>query len=125
MQFEIGHTYSKDEISRELGGNFRSSLPTHEGKVVCGCFKKIAQYNPCAPEVVTIGTKPRVLSAARKLSNQVEPIPIFLFHAQRAWKYMGDFHCARYTEDPVLLQAKMSENKARGPIGGVLYFEQI
>lgn len=56
MQFEIGRTYSKIEISRELGGNFRLSLPMHEGKVVCGCFNKKAQYNPGAPEEVTIGT---------------------------------------------------------------------
>lgn len=129
MAFKIGQTYSRREISKELGGSYVSYLPMRDGKVVCGCFKKIPKYNPEAPEVVTIGRGKggKVEEAARNISQQHEPIPIFLFRYDAAWGYIGDYRCTRYETDetdPVLCQQKMQENPERGLIVGVLYFEK-
>jgi len=125
MAFKIGQTYPRMEISNELGGDYVSYLPMHGGKVVCGCFKKIPKYNPGAPEEVTIGKGPKVESAARKISQQHEPIPIFRFRYNAAWEYIGDYRCTKYETDPVLCQRKMHENPERGLIVGVLYFEKV
>jgi hypothetical protein len=126
MAFKIGQTYSRREISNRIGGDYVSYLPMREGNVVCGCFKKIPQYNPEAPEVITIGRgKGKVEEAARTISRQHEPIPIFLFRYDAAWEYIGNYRCIRYETDPGLCQQKMHENPARGLIVGILFFEKV
>lgn len=127
MAFKMGQTYSRREISNNLGGDYVSYLPTRDGKVVCGCFKKIPKYNPEAPEVVTIGRGKggKVEEAARKISQQHEPIPIFLSRHNAAWEYIGEYRCTGYDTNPVLCQQKMLENPVRGLIFGVLYFEKV
>lgn len=64
MELQIGRSYSRLEISKILGGSMRASLPISGGAVVCGCFKKALEWNPQAPDVVTLGVKPRVDSVA-------------------------------------------------------------
>ena len=121
---ELGQSYSRVKISAELGGNIRSSLPESNGIVVCGCFNTAHRWNPGAPEEVTLGTKQRVRTAARKLKEQSAIIPIFLFTETSKWEYIGDYLCMEYTEDKELCDQKIKENPERGPIGGVLYFER-
>ena len=122
MEFQIGRTYSRREINSKLGGSVRTSLPVSSGAVVCGCFKKEPRWNPGAPEEATLGVKPRVHAAARKLSVQGGSIPLFLFKENKAWEYIGDYRCRGYSKDEKLCEQKMKENPSRGVIGGVLYF---
>lgn len=124
MGFELGQSYSRAKISAVFGGDIRSSLPESNGIVVCGCFKTASRWNPGAPEEVTLGIKPRVRAAARKLQEQSATIPIFLFRENSEWEYIGDYRCIRYEEDKELCDQKMRENPERGPIGGVLHFER-
>lgn len=124
MELQIGRSYSRLEISKILGGSMRASLPISGGAVVCGCFKKALKWNPQAPDVVTLGVKPRVHAAARTLAEQGGPIPIFLFQENAVWEYKGDYRCIDYSTDKKLCGQKMEENPVRGPIGGVLRFEK-
>jgi len=121
MQFIVGKTYSRREISDGLGGSIRSYLPTKAGRVVCGCFKRIPEKNPRAPEEVTIGS---FGTEFRLMAEQDDPIPIFLFRSSSAWEYVGLYRCTGATTDPTVLQKKMQENPKRGVIRGVLYFER-
>jgi hypothetical protein len=124
MEFQIGLTYSRRVISAKLGGSIRTSLPVSSGTVVCGCFKKAPRWNPGAPEEITLGVKPRVHAAARKLLEQGSSIPLFLFKEDAAWEYIGDYRCTGYSKDRRLCEQKMKENPIRGVIGGVLYLEK-
>jgi hypothetical protein len=122
MGFVIGEKYSRRQISRVLGGDVVSYLPTSGGRVVCACLKKSPRKNPGAPEEVTIGTKARTLAAAKLVYEQQEQIPIFIYREDGAWEYFGDYVCIGFSQEKSILHAKMNENPARGQIGGVLYF---
>lgn len=119
--FRIGNRYSRRQIASVLGGGLRTYLPTKKGRVVCGCFKPTPRYNPGAPDEVTSGSDPTQL--ARLLAKQRDPIPVFLFRANRAWQYVGLYKYRGYSTDREFLKQKMHENPARGIIKGVVYFE--
>lgn len=123
MAFKVGHIYSRPRISEELGGQIRDYLPQKDGRVVCGCFRVEAGYNPGAPTEVTYGEGPRVQKSAEMVARQTEPVPVFLYRAQGAWEYVGLYRCRGRSTDPEVLRRKMRQNPARGPITGVLYFE--
>jgi len=53
LRFELGRTYTRDEISSELGGSPEPYLPTKNGRVTYGAFKR--DTNPEAPHVVLPG----------------------------------------------------------------------
>jgi len=125
MQFVVGKTYSRRDISDVLGGSIQLYLPTNEGRVVCGCFKLDRKYNPRAPEEVTFGAGEIVQKNAELLSQQTDPIPVFLFNSAGAWKYRGRYRCTGITTDPDILHRKMRENPARGVICGVLHLERV
>jgi hypothetical protein len=125
-RFEVGKTYSRREISHALGGSIRAHLPTKDGLVVCGCFKREPRWNPGAPAEVTFGKAGGIVQAnAEWVSKQTGPIPIFLFRADNAGEYVGLYRCSGYTTDPAVLRRKMEENPARGGIAGVIYFKRV
>jgi putative zinc finger/helix-turn-helix YgiT family protein len=121
--FEVGRAYSRREISDALGGSLRTYLPVVDGRVVCGCFKRIPEKNPHAPEKVTIGNASR--PEPLLVSRQVDPIPVFLFRSSGAWEYQGRYRCTGFSTEPKLLEQEMAANPARGVIAGVLYFERV
>src|SRR5262245_37146083 len=124
MAFEVGKTYSRHEISAQLGGSVVSYLPEKNGVVVCGCFKREPRWNPRAPEEVTFGgPAPRVLRAAEIVATQNMPIPIFLYRRDGAWEYVGDYVCTGLNTDREFCATKERENPARGKICGVLTFK--
>jgi len=122
MQLKVGKTYSRREISDALGGSIQSYLPTKSGRVLCGCFKPTPRYNPHAPEKITTGG---VGDNARWIAKHKIPIPVFVFRADCAWEYMGEYRCTGMTRNPVVLRREMKKNPARGHIAGVLYFERV
>jgi hypothetical protein len=121
--FQVGRTYSRQEINAVLGGSLRSYLPTASGQVVCGCFKRTPEKNPDAPEKVTYGDAGRTEPAL--VASQPETIPVFLFRSFRAWEYRGRYRCTGHSTDPELVRREMQANPARGVIAGVLYFERV
>jgi hypothetical protein len=123
--FEVGRTYSRREISDAVGGSIRLYLPTNGGRVVCGCFNRAPQYNPGAPEVVTFGEGEVVERNAELVSQQPDPIPVFISRSGGAWEYVGRYRCTGLSTDPEVLQREMQANPARGVIAGVLYFERV
>ena len=127
MKLEIGHLYSRDEISRMLGGSIQSFLPMKDGKVVCGCFKTEEKYNPGAPEEVYFGrawSMPKVEEAAEMVYKQGTPIPVFIFQAAAQWEYIGDYRCVGLSYDPALIAEKLRSYPQRGTMKGILRFEK-
>lgn len=123
MQFRLGQTYSRREISNVLGGQLRHYLPFKASKVLCGCFRLDPEFNPGAPQEVLLGEGSVVQKSAELMSKQTEPIPVFLFREAGAWEFIGLYCCSGYSTDPELLARKKRENPARDTIAGVLYFE--
>ena len=121
--FNVGQTYSRQEISNAVGGSVVSYLPRRKGLVTCGCFR--LDLNPGAPEEVTINRLER--AEPRMLSKQAEPIPIFVRRSSGTWEYRGHYRCVRLSTEPTLLQKKNEQNptRAKGRVRGVLYFERV
>ncbi len=124
--FEVGQTYSRQEISDALGGSIQLYLPTHGGRVVCGCFDRSVRRNPGAPAVVTFGEGEYVEGNAELLAGQADRvIPVFLKQAGGAWEYAGRYRCTGCSTAASVLRREMQANPARGTIAGVLYFDRV
>jgi hypothetical protein len=125
MKFRKGETYSRREISDELGGQLQHYLPFKGDKILCGCFRPERRYSPEAPEKVHFGEGDVVRQSAELMSQQSEPIPVFLCERARKWKYIGLYRCYGYTTEPSLLKQEERKYPERGIIKGVLYFKEI
>jgi hypothetical protein len=81
--------YSRQEISDLLGGNPQWYLPRKDGRVVSGCFDP--SMNLRAPVEVDVGAGDEIRRSAKLLLDIGNTIPVFLKHASRQWRYVGDF----------------------------------
>jgi hypothetical protein len=121
MNLIKGKSYSRKEISKTLGGSGQSYLPIKDGQITCGCFKK--DLNPDAPEEVLIGDINR--KSAEIISEQEEPIPVFIKKDTDVWEYVGDYKCVDYSIKPTLLRQKEKQYPERGKITAVLKFKKV
>lgn len=106
MSFKIGQTYSRAQISQQLGGNRIWFLPVKNNKVVCGCFTM--SDNPDAPEEVLFGPGPKREETAQLVFEQGksgQAIPIFLFRDAKKWKFVGKYRCVGLSQDSNLIRA--------------------
>jgi len=87
--FEVGCTYTRDEIHARVGGSKRACLPTREGAVVAACLLK--SFNPDAPRVVLCGSGARNGPAGALLAAQAGPVPFFTRIDAGRWFYEGRF----------------------------------
>ena len=88
--FEIGETYTRDQIHSQCGGSKWSYLPTVKKQVVAACLKP--KMNPRAPNVVLCGPGPRIAAAGIALASQSGAIPVFLKRGVNFWEYQGLFN---------------------------------
>jgi len=130
MPFQFGCTYTREEISDELGGSQQIFLPSRDGRVTCGCFEPI-DVNPEAPEEVLFGEPygtPLIDRAADMVFQQGqngEEIPVFLKRRVNEWEYVGDYLCIGLTRDRRVVRRKMELHPGRGDFAGVLRFERV
>jgi len=101
--FEIGHMYSRKQISTTLGGSEVEYFPAQNGRVVCGCLTK--KHNPEAPDIIIPGTGPIIEYEARLFCEQDYPVPIFIKHKPGEWEYVGDYQAVRFSTDPAEIAA--------------------
>ena len=104
MDFIVGHTYARTEISSVLGGEMMSYLPQRDGCIVCGCFVPTQGKDPKAPEEVLAGTGPVVESKAEMLRVQERAIPVFLERGTNRWEYRGEYVVDRCCNGRAFLQ---------------------
>ena len=107
MNLKVGEKYSRQEISKLLGGSSLAYLPYKEGHIVCGCFDSSRSLNPDAPEEVVYGPGPIVEKTAEMIYRQRSAIPIFIRRSDGEWEYVGDYRCIENSRDPRLLQERM------------------
>ena len=125
MKPKLGRKYSRQQISKMLGGQTHHYLPFKNGEVLCGCFIVSPEKNPGAPEEVLFGTGPVVGDMAEMVYDQGSPISIFIFRCFGQWEYIGDYRCVDLSRDSELLKTKMKAYPERGKIAGVLRFEKV
>ena len=96
IMFETGKFYTWRDIRAEIGGDGKQwYLPTVNGRVVAGCFKRSPTTNPDAPDIILPGNGPFIKEAARRFTAQGSAVPIFIKQAVNHWKYVGMYKVAR------------------------------
>jgi hypothetical protein len=95
--FKLNHFYMRREIADKLRGGLEPYLPTSSGRVVAGCFRR--SNNPQAPDVVLVGSGPRIRSSAAMLAAQKTPIPVFMKDDINRWEYVGRFRVRDWLHD--------------------------
>jgi hypothetical protein len=118
----MGELYSREEISRMLGGSAWASLPSVGNDVVVGCFR--TEMNPNASHEILVKYGKSVTSSAMRLVEQATPVPVFLRRETKGWEFVGYFRGKRYSEAPVEVDEKARAAHFSGRVAGVLYLEK-
>jgi hypothetical protein len=119
---EAGKLYSREEISRMLGGSSWTYLPRNKGDVVSGCFR--TDLNPKAPYEILVGYGKLRVSSAKRLVEQNKPIPVFLQRASKQWEFIGYYRGVKYSDAPAEVAMKARTANLEGQVAGVLYLDK-
>ena len=97
--FQLHRDYSRLEIAAKVGGgSLQAYLPTVNGEVVAGCFRR--KLDPGAPNIILPGNGPIIRHTAELFAASGVAVPVFLKQAVNRWRYVGDFRVARMSTDP-------------------------
>jgi hypothetical protein len=96
-KFNRNRVYSRAEIHAELGGSVQSYLPTVDGVVVAGCFRR--DTNPEAPAVVLPGNGPIIRKSAEAFAGSHRAVPVFMKERIGEWRYVGNYRVSRLSAD--------------------------
>lgn len=119
MNLIVGRQYSREEIHDLVGGGgLMSCLPTKDGRVIAGCF--VPEMNKRAPAEIDIGASSSIESAAQRLVEDGNSIPVFLKRAPKAWEFVGHFKGARYFEVSLRVPPETSRH-----VVGTLFLEAV
>lgn len=92
LSFELGVTYTRDQIHAAVGGSTQSAIPTLNGTVVALCIK--ADLNAKAPREFLCGVGPVRIKAANLLASTKGKVPVFTKTNVNQWNYEGLFSVA-------------------------------
>ena len=120
--FRKNYFYTRPEIYKQLGGGIQPYLPTVKNKVVCACLTK--RLNPCAPNIILVGVKPRVKKSAELLCMQKEVIPVFIKIRVNKWQYQGQYKVIDYTTSRSEI-ARYSKMSGRINLSKIIYLKAI
>lgn len=115
-------SYSRAEIHEMVGGSVVDYLPTVNGRVVAGCFRR--DTNPNAPAIVLPGNGPRIMKTADLFASSRTTVPVFIKQQVGRWQYVGDYRVARKSSDPaeIRLHAKAA---GRTDVSCVLHLQAV
>ncbi len=122
MGFEIGRSYSRDEIAAMVGGgSTQDYMPNENGKVLCLCLSQ--EHTPGEEPVVLVGMGPGVEREAEMFCAQKTPVPVF-FKKKKSylWEYAGEYSCGGWTDDPDEL-ASYGEASGRSNLTKVIFLK--
>ena len=92
LSFELGATYTRDQIHAAVGGSKRSAIPTLNGAVVALCIR--TDLNAKAPGEFLCGVGPVRVKAANLLASTVGRVPVFVKTNVNQWHFKGLFRVA-------------------------------
>src|ERR1035441_6669508 len=103
MVLELHKLYTREEISRHLGGQLRHFMPTKHGRVTCVCID--LKKNPRWSEKLLLIITPKYLRNAQKFAAAKDFVPCFVKHRSAQWEYVGEYRASGSTEAPEELAA--------------------
>lgn len=122
--FIVGNSYTRDEIHQQVGGSIQSYLPSVNGAIVAGCFKKGPAWNPHAPNEVLPGKGIIIEASAKRFAQQSIFVPVFLKQGVNDWIYQGDYRVKHQSFDPQEILRKAREAGRIGEVSSILFLER-
>ena len=92
LSFELGATYTRNQIHAAVGGSKRSAIPTLNGAVVAVCIR--TDLNAKAPTELLCGVGPVRIKAGNLLAATIGKVPVFIKTNVNQWDYKGLFRVA-------------------------------
>lgn len=97
MGFEMGTTYTRQQIAALTGGgSVHDYLPGKDGKILCACLSQ--DFDPAAP-VILVGRGPGAQQQAAAFCGQETAVPVFFKKEANQWEYAGKFACDHWSDD--------------------------
>jgi hypothetical protein len=110
---------STKELALNLSGG-DSYIRTKNGEVK-GLALRL-DLNPEAPEIVVVGTGPRIVQNAKLIVNCNKAVPAYVKRGTNKWEYMGDYQATAYRRDESTIE-RFRHGRARSDIDGILFLE--
>src|ERR1700759_364452 len=92
--FKEGETYTRRQISDQLGGELQTYLPAKSGRVVALCFTNTLNLS----NVILVGLGPTIRARAEMLIDQGGSVPLFRKVKSNEWRYDGYWKVARHSD---------------------------
>lgn len=117
-----GEVYRYSELMHALeGGSEQFYLPFKGQQVFAALLTP--EMNPDAPDVVLVGSKPRVATAGAIFSRQQTPVPTFIKKATNKWIHMGMYKVSEVIGQS--LMATLAKKAGRPDVAFALRLEKI
>src|SRR5262245_56942382 len=107
--FDLGESYTREQIHAFLGGGLQTYLPHVGGRVVAACLR--LDTNPDAPNIILPGTGKGIEYAAQLLVSQRFPVPIFVKRGTGRWEYVGEFVPLRWSRESTEITEQAQRSK--------------
>jgi predicted HNH restriction endonuclease len=112
----VGDILTWKQVETEYKGE-KTFLSKRDGRIVCATLDM--DKNPCAPDIMVVGSKPKNKRRAEEYCNQKTEIPVFLRLSSNRWKYAGQYIYASHTTDP--LRLKEWQSSRTDPLSRVIF----
>lgn len=110
-------TLTTAELSQELaGGDSYIRTKNNDVKGVAITIEK----NPEAPEIIVVGTGPRIKANAHLLLDSNKYVPVYVKQAVNKWKLLGNYIATKYATDDETIE-KHRKHRAREKVDGILF----
>lgn len=122
--FTKGKHYTRNEISKVVGGGLQDCLPHVGNRVVAVCMKK--DMNPQAPHVMLVGKgrdKERYSEILCSI-QQNETVPVFTKKDTNAWEFEGFFSARQHSKEPRVI-VDNEKTSGRSEIYMIIYFQEM
>lgn len=114
---EYLETFTTDEIAQKLAGG--DSYIRTKNKEVKG-LAITTDLNPEAPEVIVVGTGPRIKENARLYLESKIYVPVYIKQSVNKWKYMGEYKAVSYAQDSETIE-KHRATRPKNSVDGILF----
>ena len=110
-------TISTSELAKRTAGG-DSYIRTKNGKVMGLAIT--SEKNPEAPEIIVVGTGPRIIKNAELLVDCGEFVPVYLKQAVDSWKLLGMYKAEQYNKSKQKIE-KHKKHRPENSISGILF----
>lgn len=110
-------TLTTAELAVKLAGG-DSYIRTKNGEVMG--LAVTTSLNPDAPEIIVVGTGPRIILNAELFFRSQQHVPVYVKQSVNEWKYMGHYKAESYDRSPLIID-RYRRHRSVDDVSGILF----